>query len=125
MDRLADDLMICLFCGVPDFVEFGEPQEGFRFGVDDDGELPMRQPVAGGKVPLGIQLATPLQLLPDCLRSRRQQRAGSSSSASGSVQQFQGALTAAGVGVANFGPSDFALQMVKAPEAIRFTSQAG
>jgi hypothetical protein len=122
MDRLAGDLLICLFWGVPDFVEFGEPQEGFRFGVDDD-ELPMRQPVAGGKVPLGSQLASPLQVLPDCLR------AGGNNvlnigSATGIVQKIQTALTTAGIGVANFGPADFALQMVKSPEAIRFTSQA-
>jgi hypothetical protein len=123
MERLAGDLLICLFWGVPDFVEFGEPQEGFRFGVDDDGELPMRQPVTGGTLPLGSQLATPLQVLPGCLR------AGGNNvlnigSATGIVQKIQAALNTAGVGVPNFGPADFALQMVKSPEAIRFTSQA-
>jgi hypothetical protein len=124
MERLAGDLLICLFWGVPDFVEFGEPQEGFRFGVDDDGELPMRQPVAGGKVPLGSQLSTPLQVLPGCLRAGGT-NVLSIGTAAGIVQKIQGALTAAGVGVPNFGPADFALQMVKSPEAIRFTSQAG
>jgi hypothetical protein len=84
----------------------------------------MRQPVAGGKVPLGSQLATPLQVLPDCLRAGGT-NVLSIGTATGIVQKIQGALTAAGVGVPNFGPADFALQMVKSPEAIRFTSQAG
>ena len=123
MDRPAGDLLICLFRGVPDFVEFGEPQEGFRFGVDDDGRLPMRQPVAGGPVPLGSQLPTPLQVVPGSLRT-----GGNNvldiGSATGLVHQIEDALDTAGVGVPNFGPSDFALQMVKAPEAIHFTSQA-
>jgi hypothetical protein len=121
-DRLADDLLICLFWGVPDYVEFAEPQEGFRFGVDDDGRLPMRQPTPGGRVPLGSPLASPLKLLPGCLR------AGGNNvldlgSATGAVATISGALGKAGVPVPNFGPSDFALQMVKAPEAIRFISQ--
>lgn len=122
MDRLADDVLICLFWGVPDFVELAEPQEGFRFGVDDDGRLPMRQPTAGGAVPLGSQLAAPLQVVPDCLRSGGD-NVLDVGSATGLVQRIQDALTTAGVGVSNFGPSDFALQMVKSPEAIRFSSQ--
>lgn len=119
MDRLADDLLLCLFWGVPDHVEFSEPQEGFRFGVDDDGNLPMRQPVSGGSAPLGAQLPTPLRLLPGSLRGG----GNNVLEVATAVQQIQGALSAAGVAVPVFGPADFALQMVKSPEAIRFTSQ--
>lgn len=119
MDRLADDLLICLFSGVPDYVEFAEPQEGFRFGVDDDGNLPMRQPLSGDSVPLGTQLATPLPLVPGSLR------AGGDNvlDVAAAVRQVQHALSQAGVAVPDFGPADFALQMVKSPEAIRFTSR--
>jgi hypothetical protein len=124
MDHLAADVLICLFAGVPDFVELAEPQEGFRFGVDDDGMLPMRQPVTNGPVPIGTQLATPLQILPACLRAGGG-RVLDVGSASGAVSKVEGALTAAKVPVTGFGPGDFALQMVKSPEAIRFTTQPG
>ena len=119
MDRLADDLLLCLFWGVPAHVELAEPQEGFRFGVDEDGNLPMRQPGSGGSTPLGTQLPTPLRLLPGGLR------AGGANvlDVAAAVRQISGALSAAGVAVPAFGPADFALQMVKAPEAIKFTSQ--
>lgn len=120
MDRLADDLLLCLFWGVPDHVELSEPQEGFRFGVDDDGNLPMRQPVPGGTAPLGAQLPTPLRLVPGSLRGG----GNNVLSVAVAVQQIRHALSAAGVAAPDFGPADFALQMVKAPEAIRFTSQS-
>ncbi|WP_052441577.1 hypothetical protein [Streptacidiphilus anmyonensis] len=118
MDRLADDLLLCLFWGVPDQVEFAEPQEGFRLGVDDDGNLPMRQPVPGGQVPLGTQLPTPLPLVPGSLRG-----GGTVLDVTTAVRQIKDALSAAGAAVPDFGPADFALQMVKSPEAIRFTTQ--
>jgi hypothetical protein len=118
LDRLADDLIICLFWGVPDYIELAEPQEGFRFGVDDDGNVPMRQPFAGS-LALGAQLPTPLPLVPGALRTG----GANVLNIATAVQQIQGALTAAGVGLPDFGPADFALQMVKSPEAIRFTSQ--
>jgi hypothetical protein len=125
MDHLAGDLLLCLFWGVPDFVEFAEPQEGFRFGVDDDGEIPMRQPVANASSPIGTQLANPLLVLPNALRSTGNNVLDlDPGSPSGLVQKIQAALTAAGSSVSSFGPSDFALQMIKSPEAIRFTAQA-
>ena len=123
MDHLAADVLICLFAGVPDFVELAEPQEGFRFGVDDDGMLPMRQPATAGSVPIGTQLATPLPLVPACLRPGGG-RVLDVGSATGAVAAVEGALTAAKVPVTGFGPGDFALQMVKSPEAIRFTTQS-
>jgi hypothetical protein len=119
MDRLADDLLICLFWGVPDEVELAEPQEGFRFGVDDDGNLPTRQPVSGGKPAMGSQLDTPLRLVPDNLRPGHDNVLD----VSAAVRRIQAALRARNVAVPDFGPADFALQMVKSPEAIRFTSR--
>jgi hypothetical protein len=116
MERLADDLLICLFSGVPDHIELAEPQEGFRFGVDDDGNLPMRQPVSGGKAPMGSQLDTPLRLVPDSLRPG----GDNVLDVAMAVRLIRKALPGE---VADFGPADFALQMVKSPEAIRFTSR--
>lgn len=121
LDHLAPDTLLGLFWGVPDYLEFAEPQEGFRFGVDDDGNLPLRQP-GPGKVPLGTQLGPPLAVRPACLRP-----GGDGvldlGSRTGLITTLRAALTAAGVPVPGFGPSDLALQLVKAPEAIRFTTQ--
>lgn len=33
MDRLADDIMLCIFNGVPGYVEFKQPSEGIHFGI--------------------------------------------------------------------------------------------
>ena len=35
MDRLAPDVLLCLFGQVPAWVEFDEPKEGLAFGVED------------------------------------------------------------------------------------------
>jgi hypothetical protein len=121
MDHLAPNLLFCLFLGVPDFVELSEPQEGFRFGVDDDGNIPLRQPTASGTA-LGKQLGKTLQVVPSCLRSADSNVFDLGSSA-GLVAAISQALTKANLPVSPFGPADFALQMVKSPEAIRFTSQ--
>jgi hypothetical protein len=126
LDHLAPNLLLCLFWGVPDVIMLSEPQEGFRFGVDDDGKVALRQPVAGGATPLGAQLPNHLlPVLPNCLRAGGRHVLNlAPASADGLLQQIQKALGAAGAPVSGFGPSDFALQMVKAPEAIRFFSQS-
>jgi len=121
LDALAPDVLLCLFRGIPDFVELAEPQEGFRFGVDDDGKLPLRQPVSDGAQPIGTQLEPPLAVVPACLRS------GSAGvlDVGALVAAVSKALTTAGAGLATFGPADLALQMIKSPETIRFTAQPG
>ncbi|GGZ33270.1 hypothetical protein GCM10010387_29260 [Streptomyces inusitatus] len=120
MDHLAPDLLLCLFDGVPDTVEFSEPQEGFRFGVDDDGRLPLRQPTTGTPSrPIGTQL-------PGTGMTLGSLRAGGHHvlDITSAVTAVQNALAAVNAPVTGFGPGDFALQMVKSPEAVRFTSQA-
>lgn len=42
MDRLAPDVLFCLFDGVPARVEFDEPSEGLHFGVEDDNTITLR-----------------------------------------------------------------------------------
>ncbi|MEU9336493.1 hypothetical protein AB0D49_25510 [Streptomyces sp. NPDC048290] len=121
MDRLAADVLLCLFQGVPHQLELAEPQEGFRFGVDENGKVPLRRPVPTAEVPLGRQLSVPAQnepaLFPGCLRGtgRRVLDIGAARNA------ITSALTLAKATVEDFGPADFALQMLKAPEAMQFT----
>jgi hypothetical protein len=125
MDHVASNLLLGLFWGVPDFIEFAEPQEGFRFGIDDDGMIPLRQPVAGIATPLGKQLTPPFKVFPTYLRSAASRVLRLAPAADdGLLQHLQTALNTPTEIISTLGPSDFALQMIKSPEAIRFTTQA-
>lgn len=44
-DLLAPDVMICLFDGVPDCVEFAQPEESIRLGIKENGTLPRLETV--------------------------------------------------------------------------------
>jgi hypothetical protein len=134
MDHLSSNVLLCLFWGVPDHVEISEPQEGFRFGVDDDGNVTLRNlvpPAKSGAPPLGRQIGSPLPIFdPTGVEAFGMRAPGSRvlnlapASSAGLVQMVQTAVTnAAGVAPPAFGPAAFALQMVKAPEAINFMSQ--
>ena len=136
MDHLSSNMLLALFWGVPDYIELSEPQEGFRFGVDDDGNVTLRNltpPSASSAIPIGRQIGDPLQIFdPHGQRQLGMRAAGSRtlnlapSSGTGLVNMVLGGVTKAAGGTApgSFGPAAFALQMVKAPEAIRFMSQA-
>ncbi len=128
MEHLSPSVLLCLFNGVPATVELAEPQEGFRFGVEDDGLIPLRSllPDAGPRLPLGEQLGTDVTF--DVLRHLRP-------SADPNVRVLDvGSLVAAltealdrahGTPVGPVGPADLALQLVKVPEAIRFDGPDG
>ncbi|GAA4813034.1 hypothetical protein [Streptomyces ziwulingensis] len=128
MERLSSSVLLCLFNGVPATVELAEPQEGFRFGVEDDGLIPLRSllPDAGPRLPLGEQFGTDVTF--DVLRHLRPSAdpdvrvldVGSL------VTALNGALDRAhGTSVGTVGPADLALQLVKVPEAIRFDGPDG
>jgi hypothetical protein len=120
MQHLAADVLLCLFWGVPTTVELSEPQEGLRYGVQQNGLVFLRQPVASTARPLGTQLSRTVQIWPD------HQRAGDGviDLATGVVRRLQDELAAAGAPVPEFGPADLGLQLTSAPEAVMFT-QAG
>lgn len=136
MDHLSPNILLCLFWGVPDYVDIAEPQEGFRFGVDDTGHAELRSPIdasAAGGPALGAQLlgATPMPLLDPvsgCMRGGGKRVLNvSPAAADGVIGKLQTALAAAmkDVAIPALGPADFALQMVKSPEAARFSSGTG
>jgi hypothetical protein len=60
MDRLSDNVLLCLFNGVPQLVNFSEPPEGLHFGVIGNPSPPPQYQVAlrgiGGKYPAGQQI---------------------------------------------------------------------
>ncbi len=56
MDRLAPDVMLCIFDGVPTRVDIEEPREGIQFGVDLHEAKPDGNPTPDENVPSGFKL---------------------------------------------------------------------
>lgn len=59
MDRLSDNVLICLFQGVPALVRFSQPPEGLHFGVIGNPLQPGYQVAlrgVGGRYPAGQQI---------------------------------------------------------------------
>jgi hypothetical protein len=67
MDRLAPDVMLCIFDGVPTRVDIEEPREGIQFGVDLHNATADGAPRPDAAVPSGFKLK---------LRFIRTQKAG-------------------------------------------------
>ncbi|EFC81331.1 hypothetical protein FrEUN1fDRAFT_5528, partial [Parafrankia sp. EUN1f] len=129
MDHLSPTVLLCLFDGLPAAVELSEPQEGFRFGVEDHGLIPLRNLLPPPHAPEGRRLGE--QIGPDVTFPVLDHlRAGAGSGRVLDLGSLIPALTAAldaahGTAVGSLGPADLALQMVRIPEAIRFTGPNG
>ncbi|CAO5159961.1 conserved hypothetical protein [Frankia sp. AiPs1] len=129
MDHLSPTVLLCLFDGLPAAVELREPQEGFRFGVEDHGLIPLRNLLArphtgGGDRPLGEQIGPDVTF--PVLDHLRAGAGGRILDLGSLIPALTAALDAAhGTAVGPLGPADLALQMVKVPEAIRFTGPNG
>jgi hypothetical protein len=121
-DKLAPNVLLVLFNGVPDTVTLGEPQEGLEFGVDDTGQIVLRQLTA----PLGTEISK--------LKIYDPQVPGTSLSTlragghrvlnldAGAKEDLLG-LIAKGISTdrSQLGPADLAVQMMKAPEQVTFS----
>ncbi|MGW6504356.1 hypothetical protein [Nonomuraea angiospora] len=128
MDHLAPSVLLCLFDGLPATVELREPQEGFRFGVEDHGLVPLRNmlpPRPPAHLRLGEQIGTDVTFgVLDHLRTGTGN--GRVLNIGSLIPALQAALNAAHVTtVGPIGPADLAMQMVKVPEAIQFTGPNG
>ncbi|MGK8506061.1 hypothetical protein [Nocardia asiatica] len=126
LDQLSPTVLLCLFDGIPHTVELAEPQEGFRFGVDDEGLIPLRN-LRPRDSSHGPALGAPFD--PEITFTVLDHLRGDDSCrvlAPGSLVAALGqALDAAhGTSVGPITPADLALQMVRVPEAIRFTGPA-
>jgi hypothetical protein len=126
MAHLSPNVLLCVFRGVPDYVEISEPQEGFAFGTDEGGRVALRYPAGatiGGQLPgdpaLSVRDPTGRQKL--FMRSASSRVLDlSPDSPSGLVQGIKAGLEAQlKTTLEAFGPADIALQMVKVPEAVR------
>ncbi|MEO3813962.1 hypothetical protein ABGB17_33615 [Sphaerisporangium sp. B11E5] len=127
MDHLAPTVLLCLFDGLPAMVELREPQEGFRFGVEDHGLIPLRNMLPPGSPAdrrLGEQLGTDVTF--PVLDHLRTGTGGRVLDIGSLVPALTAALeTAHGTAVGPIGPADLAMQMVKVPEAVHFTGPDG
>lgn len=120
MELLSSNVLLVLFYGIPEKLEISEPQEGFRFGVDEQGEIELRSVESAT---LGNPLGT-LAIRDLTGATNIFMRAGTDgrvlnlapTSSTGLVQALESHLS----GASNFGPADFALQMVKSPEQQTF-----
>ncbi|MDT0445585.1 hypothetical protein [Streptomyces johnsoniae] len=130
MDHLSPTVLLCLFNGLPAAVEISEPQEGFRFGVEDHGLIPLRNvlrpPRSPRGLPLGEQIAPGLDF-PVLDHLRRTPDPNVRTLDIGSlIPALAAALNAAhGTAVGPIGPADLAMQLVRVPEAIRFNGPEG
>lgn len=136
MDRPGQGVLLCLFDGVPASVLISEPQEGFRFGTDEQGAIQLRNLTDASKH-TGLPIGTPLPVRnlagppTQYLRADNRVLNLAPQSSTGLVQGIAGALDELGQTVAVpdpqggavlFGPAAFALQMIKTPEEITFVS---
>jgi len=125
MERLSETVLLCLFYGVPSTIELSEPQEGFRFGVDEQGDIELRNIEADnpGKE-YGTYHIRDLTGKNDVLM-----RPGSKGrilnldpgSQNGMVQMMTAELNKhLGKKIDWIKPADFAVQMVKSPQRLEF-----
>ncbi len=75
LDHLSPNVLFCVFETIPHRIEFGEPQDGFGFGVREDGAVTLRQAVSGhdrGGRSISARIGNfPLLSGPGCMRDGR------------------------------------------------------
>jgi hypothetical protein len=122
MDRLAPDVLFCLFDGVPARVEFNEPSEGLHFGIEDDNTITLRwinNDVGQAGAPIYVN--GQLQTAQAVFRQDKGEPTGvldvfNTQAALQSGLEKAGALAPSG----QIGAAAFAIQMVQAPEQQAF-----
>lgn len=116
MTRLAPDVLLCVFQGVPDTVTLGLPQESLSFGVTDEGLIDLRY-VSDGSSHFTGQPQSPVVTLNV---KANYLRAGGNRVLN--VQSLAAALQSAlHLGTA-LTPSQFALQMIKSAEYLQMNA---
>jgi hypothetical protein len=125
MDHLSPNVLLCLFSGVPSSIELCEPQESFRFGVDEDGEVSPRNLGAHSDLDLGQQIPGAAAVAVYDASGAQQELMRSAGSRTVRIDPdaadgLVGTLATA-CGTSPLGPADLAIQMVDAPESATFT----
>jgi hypothetical protein len=113
IDRLAPDLMLCLFPDTTQRIEISEPKEGLAFGHEDDFDVDMRW-VSGNSIGTIITGQSSLKING---YFRSTDEAPVLNVKDWQVYLQQQLSTASGSQI-TLGPADFAIQMVRAPEEL-------
>ena len=118
MDRLSENVLLCLFPQAPAWIEFDEPKEGLHFGLEVEDE---RQVIglryAGEGVGEGGETVGEL-LLGKTVESK--QDGCRNLDIQGLVDQLVARKSELGLEDDEFGPAALALQMVRVPEQMVF-----
>ncbi len=122
MDRLAADVLLCIFMGVPAAVEIAEPPEGLHFGVEDDDLVTLRGLGYGGFTP-GMPVS-PLTTVKAVYRNSGSRVLDIKATQAALKQKLEalGALPPPSPPAQALGAADFAIQMVQAPEQQAFVN---
>ena len=123
MDRLAPDVLICIFAGVPVNVEIAEPPEGLHFGVEDNDLVTLRG-LGYGVYTAGVPLS-PLATVTAVYRKDNNGQNTRVLDINGTQEALKNALFTHGAlppssPAQSLGAADFAIQMVQAPEQQAF-----
>ncbi len=123
MDRLAADVLICIFAGIPVNVEVAEPPEGLHFGIEDDDLITLRG-LGYGNHTAGVPLK-PLANVTAVYRKDNNNQNTRVLDINGMQGVLKQALITKGALPSSppsqpLGAADFAIQMVQAPEQQAF-----
>ncbi|CAN5267658.1 hypothetical protein BH10PSE19_BH10PSE19_00750 [soil metagenome] len=124
-ERLADDLLLCLFDGIPQQVSICEPQEQLCFGVSGDslttGFIELRN-LTNNKAgfPFNSDPVLNQMLINDTnLKLLRPDSRVLNISALKEALKQRGVVASAGIN-SDFGAADLAVELVRAPEEVNF-----
>lgn len=123
MDRLAPDVLLCLFAGVPARVEINEPSEGLHFGVEDNNTVTLRWVNNdSGQAGAPVFVSGQPQTVQAVFRKDTDGNDMTVLDVAGTQALLQSGLEAVGALAAGeqIGAADFAIQMVQAPEQQAF-----
>lgn len=117
MDRLAPDLLLCLFPDTTARIEISEPKEGLAFGHEDDFDVDTRWVTDAPGKPIGSLTGQSSLKINGYFRS---QGPAPVLSVKDWQPYLQSQLNQAygGGSTITLGPADFAIQMVRAPEEL-------
>jgi hypothetical protein len=125
LDHLSEGLLLGIFWGIPERIELSEPQEGFKFGINQDGEINLRCIQKDNpNYKIGSQLSPPYKVRPAHIRNGQVIDLRPNAE-DGLIKVMSAELKdILKLNQLDLKPSDFALQMVKSPEKLMFKVKA-
>ena len=123
MERLSPNVLLCIFQGIPDKLEIKEPPEAFYFGVDEKGKIALRELTKNVGKPIPdehFKIYDPNNKFSNYLRKGVERvlniKPESQESGNGLISELEKKLKLK----EGLNSADFAIQMVRTPELLRF-----